>query len=186
MANNISALAPEQGMKTSIPPPLLHTRSGNEYERPGTPKQNAFLSPIQTPQGSPSKGQLPPGARDLPNVFESSLRLEPGTPTRSGRLQLTPGSPNKARYPEDDESTLVAPGSPLKRGGQENTPPINRLGKETAYSSNPAYAAVSRQEQYEKPTKSGVGRAEILSADDFEKLNSAKARRLANVTQLCM
>lgn len=186
MANKVSTLASEQELKVSMPPTILHTRSGNEYERPGTPKQSAFLSPVSTPQGSPSKGQLPPGARDLPNVFEASLRLDPGTPTKSGRLQLTPGSPNKARLPEDDENTLIAPGSPLKRGGQENVPPINRLGKETAYSSNQAHAALSRQEQYERPTKSSVGRAEALSAEDFEKLNSAKSRRLANVIQLCM
>ncbi|KAK3062706.1 hypothetical protein LTS18_003528, partial [Coniosporium uncinatum] len=49
-------------------PPLLHTRNTNEmYERPSTPKQGQLVSPQQTPQGSPSKHQQPPGAYDLPN-----------------------------------------------------------------------------------------------------------------------
>ena len=173
-------------LKLPMPPPLLHTRSGNDYDTPGTPKQNAFISPVLTPQGSPSKSQLPPGAKDLPNVFENSLRLDPGTPTRAGRSQLSPGSPNKARHPDDNENTFITPGSPLKKNGQENTPPANRLGKEMTYTSTQAHAAVSRQEQYERTAKSGIGRAEVLSPEDFEKLNSAKVKRLANVTQLCM
>ncbi|KAK3079862.1 hypothetical protein LTS18_003722, partial [Coniosporium uncinatum] len=49
-------------------PPPLHTRNTNEmYERPSTPTQGQLVSPQQTPQGSPSKHQQPPGAYDLPN-----------------------------------------------------------------------------------------------------------------------
>ena len=71
-------------MNLPMPPPLLHTRSGNEpYERPSTPNANGFTSPVQTPQGSPSKKQFPPGANDLPNVFDNAMKLAPLSPTKS-------------------------------------------------------------------------------------------------------
>ena len=78
-------------LKMPLPPPLLHTRSGNElYDRPNTPKQNGFTSPLQTPQGSPSKKHLPPGANDLPNVFDNAMKLGVMSPTKKQA-----GSPSK-------------------------------------------------------------------------------------------
>jgi cell cycle protein kinase DBF2 len=173
-----------QELKLPMPPPLLHTKSGNELDRPSTPRLNAFTTPVQTPQGSPSKTQLPPGAKELSNIFDNAMRLDPGTPTKAGRSQLGNGSPNKLKHSEE-EDTMLAPGSPGKRKGQENTSPTGRLGKETAYANPPAYAAVSRQEQYEGSTKMRQNPAQALSPEDHEKLNSPKIRRLANVTQIC-
>ena len=174
-------------LKLPMPPPQLHTRSGNELERPSTPKTGGFTSPSQTPQGSPSKNQFPPGARDLPNVFEHALRLDPDTPTKSGRLQLGVGSPNKpSRLPEDEHAeSSSAPGSALKKTGQENTPPTPRPGKESPYTSTPTHAALSRQAQYDSSIRARSNPAEALSSEDLEKLNLPKVRRLANVTQIC-
>ena len=175
-------------LKLPMPPPLLHTRSGNEYERPSTPTSNSFITPQQTPQGSPSKHYLPPGAKELPNVFENAMRLEPGTPTRQGKAQLGVGSPNKAgRLPPEEgtpESSGTAPNSPLKRG-QENTPPNGRPGKDNVSVGTPAHAAVSRQEQYEATAKR-LNPLKVLTPEELEKASLPKVKRLANVTQICM
>ena len=174
--------------KLPMPPPLLHTRSGNEYERPSTPTGNSFITPQQTPQGSPSKHQLPPGARELPNVFDNAMRLDPGTPTKQGKLQLGIGSPNKTgRLPQEEdngEATGTAPNSALKRTGQENTPPNGRLAKEATSSGTPAHAALSRQEQYES-TARRISPTRGFTAEELEKINLPKVKRLANVTQIC-
>ena len=171
-----------------MPPPLLHTRSGNELERPGTPSSPGFTSPAQTPQGSPSKHQLPPGARELPSVFENALKLDPGTPTKQGKLQFGVGSPNKlGRQPptQEGEGTGTAPNSPLKKAGQENTPPTSRPAKEIASPSTPAYAAISRQEQYESTNRGRQSPLKALTTEELEKISLPKVKRLANVTQIC-
>ncbi|OAA63587.1 serine/threonine-protein kinase [Niveomyces insectorum RCEF 264] len=38
--------------------------------RPATPTKNNFLTPVSTPQGSPSKKTLPPGAYDVPTAYD--------------------------------------------------------------------------------------------------------------------
>ena len=168
--------------KLPMPPPLLHTRSGNDLNRPSTPTgtNNGFLSPQATPQGSPSKNQAPPGAKDLPNIFDNAMKLEPMSPTKAGRNGLGPYSPNKGgRNPFDEDPTLVG------SVGQENTPPTGRYGKETNT------AAVSRQEQYrgrgavDLGTRSRTSPDRGLSAEDLEKLRLPKVKRLANVAQIC-
>lgn len=178
-----------------MPPPLLHTRSGNElYDAPTTPTSAGFTSPYNTPQGSPSKKQLPPGANDLPNVFDNAMKLTPTSPTKIGRQQLSPHSPNKgARQTVDetlDESIvhqehIPGPGSPVRKSNQENTPPGIRLGKP----GTPNQAAVSRQELYQsREETAGKGRYNPqrgLTPEELEKLQLPKVKRLANVTQLC-
>jgi len=65
-----------------VPPPPLHTRSSqNEAfsQRPGSPTRNSFITPISTPQGSPSKDRNPPGANDLQVAFENTMKLTPTT-----------------------------------------------------------------------------------------------------------
>ena len=182
-----------------IPPPLLHTRSGSAlYDRPSTPTNYGFTTPYTTPQGSPSKNKLPPGAKDLPNVFENAMKLAPSSPTKAARQQLTPGSPNKAGRQGIEESLdekisrqeyLVAPGSPLRKSNKENTPPGGRIGKEIHNISN--QAAVSRQEQYQtKDLSDASARGRYsptrgLTAEELEKLQLPKVKRLANVTQIC-
>ena len=80
----------------------------------------------------------------------------------------------------------VPPGSPTKKQGKENTPPGIRLSKPTT----PNLAAVSRQEPYQaRDTDSGpksrYNTQRGMTAEEVEKLQLPKVKRLANVTQLC-
>ena len=175
------AEAVHQQMKLAMPPPALLPRQGNEIERPSTPSRDAFTSPTATPTGSPSKTKLPPGARDLPNILEKSLRLEPLSPTKPGRLQ---------EHFDGDAAQLehiaLPPGSPLKKTDKENTPPSNRAARDSPSVKN--QAAISRYEPYHPTDPSARGRSSVLRgllAEDLEKLQLPKVKRLANVTQIC-
>lgn len=182
-----------------MPPPLLHTRSGNEiHDGPYTPTQMGFTSPYSTPQGSPSKNKLPPGATELPNVFENTMRLTPGSPSKNGRQQLGAHSPNKNSRQSFDEcyddgglrqEYSAGTGSPTRKSNKENTPSGIRQAKEATYTSN--QAAISRQEPYQtkessEPTARGRYNPQRgLTPEELEKLQLPKVKRLANVTQLC-
>lgn len=162
----------EPKMTMPIPPPLLHTRSGNEgHERPSTPTGNAFVSPVQTPQGSPSKKQLPPGATDLPNIFDNALKLGQYSPTKQS------GSPLK-----DDgyaDARKSRPESPTRVSNKENAP-----SSPTRFQN---HAAASRQEQYQRTdTRRMPQTTRGLTSEELQKLSQPKVKRLANVTQLCM
>ncbi|KAI4111862.1 MAG: hypothetical protein LQ339_000321 [Xanthoria mediterranea] len=177
-----------------LPPPLLHTRSGNnqyENERPQTPTSAGFTSPYATPQGSPSKKLLPPGANDLPNVFDNAMKLAPSSPTKAARQQLTPHSPNKANRQPLDEHTndnLPTPASPSRQSNKENALSGIRQTKETVF--NPNQAAISRQEPYmsrensEQSTKTRYNLQRGLTPEELEKCQSPKVKRLVNVAQL--
>jgi cell cycle protein kinase DBF2 len=155
-----------------------------------------FTSPFSTPQGSPSKNEIPPGANDLPNVFENAMKLGPSTPTKGGRAWLRSHSPNKnGKQAADDgfdESTIQQgynPGSPTKKSNKENTTPGLRLPKESSYTLT--QAAKSRQEPYQykqttdPPVRGRYNFQRDLTAEELEKLQLPKVKRLANVTQLC-
>ena len=199
MATSISSPSvPNKGKPNftmPMPPPLLHTRSVHEiYGAPHTPTSAGFTSPFSTPQGSPSKNKLPPGANELPDVFENALRLDPGSPTKIGRQQLSPYSPNKSGRQVFDESleqspnrseNSLGPGSPTRKQGKENTPPGIRPSKPS-----PNQAAVSRQEPYQvrdtdSGTKARYNPQRGLTPEELEKLQLPKVKRLTNVTQLC-
>jgi cell cycle protein kinase DBF2 len=118
-----------QNMSMPMPPPLLHTRSGNElYDRPQTPTGIAFTSPTQTPQGSPSKKQLPPGANDLPNVFDNAMKLAPTSPTKNGPspgkqgLSLGDENVNKDPFADQNSHYFGRSESPTRQSNKENTP----------------------------------------------------------------
>lgn len=178
-------------MVMPMPPPLLHTRSGNElYDRPQTPTtpggNHGFTSPVQTPQGSPSKKQLPPGANDLPNVFENAMKLAPASPTKTQPLSptkqgLSLGTDNVNRDPFTDHSNhhYGRSESPTRQSNKENAPAI-RYGKDIHQNQ----AALSRQEQYQ-PTESRKTITRGLTTEEMQKLQLPKVKRLANVTQLC-
>ncbi len=188
-----------------VPPPLLHTRSGNEtYDGPRTPIQQGFTSPTQTPQGSPSKNRMPPGANDLPNVFDNAMKLTPTTfssPVKGGRQAQTSTSPSKsAKSIAEDEANGAEdgmarrdygamPGSPTRKSNKENTPPGFKAAKESNFTQN--QAAASRQELYqpreqlEPPPRRGYTPQRGLTAEEIEKLQKPQVKRLANVTQLC-
>ena len=125
------------------------------------------------------------------------MRLDPSSPSKFGRKELSVGSPNKSgrQNVEDGESgPAPAPGSPLKKSNKENTPPSGRSGKEPLLTPTTptTHAAFSRQELYQSRDTSEVnsrnryGPTRGLSAEDLEKLNLPKVKRLANVTQICM
>jgi cell cycle protein kinase DBF2 len=208
MASFITNLFPSpQGGKHDnilpVSPPPLHTRSSqNEAygERPATPNRNNFITPVSTPQGSPSKNRNPPGANDLPLAFENGMKLTPttfGSPTKSGRATpLAPGKSNTLAVDESyfgnssgyiDDSIIyksaVSPGSPLRKQGKENTPPTSRQGQEPLQTQ----AALSRQELYqpkEQQTKKYYTQRG-LTPEELEILHKPNVKRLANVTQLC-
>lgn len=177
-------MADRNAFNSNIPlPPPLHTRRANDmFDRPTTPGANAFFSPQATPTGSPSKAHAPPGAYDLPNVFDNALKLQPtgASPTKIGRP--SPHSPTKSGFQDYPE----APGTPTRRANKENTPP-SRSGMQQK-DSYLTHAAASRQEPYRPSTRGGsVGKnvQRGLSPEDIEKLQKPSVKRLANVTQLC-
>ena len=178
---------------------------GEVPPRPGTPtKINSFINPTSTPQGSPSKKTVPPGSHDLPAAFDNAMNLNSTgleAPIKLGRPQsvVTPLSPGKSNSQPLDESNANVDdsvihkskpsGSPLKKQGQENTPPTARLGgPDLPYQQS--HAALSRQQLYEprdRPTtpakKFNTSRG--LTAEEREILEQPNVRRLVNVTQLC-
>lgn len=209
MASFITNLFPQsQGGKHDgilpVPPPPLHTRSSqNEAfgERPSTPNRNNFITPVSTPQGSPSKNKNPPGANDLPVAFDNAMKLTPttfGSPTKSGRgTPLSPGKSNTLAVDESyfgnssaniDDSIIhksaVSPGSPLRKQGKENTPPSSRQGQDPLAQNQ---AALSRQELYQprEQTTKKYNTQRGLTPEELEILQKPNVKRLANVTQLC-
>jgi cell cycle protein kinase DBF2 len=179
-------------MEMPAPPPLLHTRSGNEiHDRPQTPNQNGFTSPVQTPTGSPSKKQLPPGANDLPNVFENAMKLAPMSPSKG-----PPQSPSKQGLSLADDTMTrdpflesvnhnAMPGSPTRKPNKENAVPGGYLlAKTPGIQQN--QAAISRQEAYQQTeSKKNPAHTRGLTAEELQKLQLPRVKRLANVTQLC-
>ena len=192
MASRIPVSPGRNGLdlRLPMPPPLLHTRSANDiYDGPRTPTLDGFTTPLATPQGSPSKSKLPPGAKELPNVFDNAMKLTPTTPSKVGRPQLISHSPNKGSKQDvnevvDDRGWGITLGSPTRQSNKENTTPGIPV-KEPSYTTS--QAALSRQEPYQtdvtKHNKSSPSQA--LTADELEKLHLPKVKRLANVAQLC-
>lgn len=170
--------------------------------RPGTPsKTNSFINP-PTPHGSPSKKTLPPGANDLSSTFDNAMNLNDGPGVKLTRPQsvITPLSPGKSNVqPFDDSSTIAdesvlhkGPGSgaPLKKQGQENTPPATRLGA-TDSPLQHSHAAVTRQQLYEQSHRPLTPHKKFntsrgLTAEERDILQKPNIKRLVNVAQLCM
>ena len=182
-----------------IPPPLTHTRSTNNMDSVlASPSREdpAFISPVQTPQGSPSKNRMPPGAFDLPDVFSNAMKLLPtqGQPNNSALQAKQQGSASPTRQTDYDPFTshdakAGAPGSPTRKNGKENTPPAYRQPA-PPQSSYLAEAAQNRQNVYRpredhSPTRQKQSVITGLpTPEEQEKLQRPSVKRLANVTQL--
>ena len=173
-----------------MPPPLLHTRSSHDiYETPQTPPTTAFISPSQTPVGSPSKRSQPPGANYLSNVFDNALQLDPMSPKSQGLFSnkqgLSIADDNVHRDPFADPSQQRPRGeSPTRQSNKENAlGSPTKLGRDAAVQQN--HAALSRQEQYQGAETRRPAAPRGLSTEDLQKLQLPKIKRLANVTQLC-
>ncbi|RYP32790.1 hypothetical protein DL767_005038 [Monosporascus sp. MG133] len=201
MASFISSMFPASQSSDAKPLPS---------ERPSTPMTNNFINPPLTPQGSPSKKTVPPGAHDLPTAFDSALKLNTSaldSPVKLGRPQAqtstSPLSPAKGnlRPADDSNSTEGSPGvdqsiihksasssgSPLKRQGQENTPPSRIPVPDFQHN----HAAISRHELYQlrdsrphTPTTKKFNTHRGLTPAEREILQKPNVRRLVNVTQL--
>jgi cell cycle protein kinase DBF2 len=181
--------------------------------RPATPNRNSFVEPASTPQGSPSKKTAPPGANDLPvlydsamklpreNILESPIMLRPETshsplsPVK-GNSQLADDDVFLTGSPCSDQSVVHKTsrpqslvGSPLKRSEQENTPP-SRLpipGSSSPFTRN--QAALQRHEPYQLRERPLTGTKKFntsrgLTPEELEILKKPNVRRLVNVTQL--
>jgi len=175
-----------------MPPPLMHTRSGNElYERPQTPTSNGFTSPMQTPQGSPSKKQFPPGANDLPSVFDHAMKLAPVTSSQGqqkspNKQELSVSDDNTSKYAFADGITLHSQRgqSPTRMSNKGNAPATGpRFAKDIGIQQN--HAALSRHEQYQPAETKKTPQTRGLTTEELQKLQGPRIKRLANVTQLC-
>ena len=139
----------------------------SEDDCPGTPGRNTFIEPLSTPQGSPSKRTIPPGAHELPHAFDNALKLNPPS-TLESPIKLkpqggsTPLLPSKSNIQPTDDPFLSAtpsvdnsiihktgqsPDAPIKKQGQENTPPA-RSSRIPMLNHN--QAALSRHEMYQQ------------------------------------
>ena len=196
-------------MSNFFPSGKGETKPIDAAARPTTPsKHNSFVEPTTTPQGSPSKKTVPPGAHDLTSNFENAMNLgntsaieAPVKLTRPQSVISTPQSPGKSKTqsqpldesnPNVDDSVIhKAPisGNPLKKQGQENTPPASRLGGNDA-AVQPSHAALTRQQLYEPrerpltPAKK-FNTSRGLTAEEREILQKPNVKRMVNVTQLC-
>lgn len=205
-----------QSFALPVPPPLLHTRSSNDvyaHSREGLSTMDttagagrhgsadAFISPVHTPHGSPSKNKMPPGAFDLPNVFSNAMKLLPtqGQPNHAAlqtkQQQQHPASPASFKADLDpfgahtSPSKAAAPGSPTRKNGKENTPPAHRQHQQPPQMQTFVnQAAASRQEPYRQREDHSPTRHKTISGgltpEDIEKLQKPNVKRLANVTQL--
>lgn len=181
--------------------PGSRDKTGGEGSRPETPtKTTSFLNPVTTPQGSPSKKTIPPGANELSSAFDNAMTLNE-TPLRLTRPQsvISPLSPGKSNAQPVDESNIsvddsvihktTSTGSPLRKQGQENTPPLSRFaGTVSALQHN--HAALSRQQLYEPNARHTIAAKKFntsrgLTAEEREILQKPHVRRMVNVTQLC-
>lgn len=174
-------------------------------DRPGTPPKgvNNFTTPVSTPQGSPSKKTIPPGANELPAAFENAMKLDLSTPLKLGRPQsiITPLSPGKTNVLNAEEASVLedsilhknataAGGSALKRQGQENTPPTARPTIEPPPQFQMNHAALSRHEFYQHKDRPSTPVKRFntqrgLTEEEREILKKPNVKRLVNVTQLC-
>lgn len=200
--------------------------AGDAAPRPVTPTMNninSFINPLNTPLGSPSKKTIPPGAHDLPTVFDTAMNLNSAgieAPIRLTRPQgvvapLSPGKVNSiqpppqphvqplAQQPREELSAAVeeaavqsahkgraSPGTPRRRQGQENAPPVPRFAAhDQERQPHHSHAALSRQQPYETKDRPIIAKrfntARGLTAEEREILQRPNVRRMVNVTQLC-
>lgn len=139
---------------------------------------------------------MPPGAYDLPNVFENAMKLMPTSSSNGSPSKKTiPPGRHDIRIAEDSYSDLplesagATPGSPTRKSNKENTPPTGGrpgLKKESSYITQ---AAASRQEIYKtrdaEVPRPGYQSQRGLTAQELDLLQKQSVKRLAGVTQLC-
>ncbi|EAQ89863.1 hypothetical protein CHGG_06482 [Chaetomium globosum CBS 148.51] len=167
--------------------------------RPSTPTRNSFVTPVSTPQGSPSKKTVPPGANELPVALQG-MKINPpsafDTPVKLSRPQsvVAPLSPGKSNLQAAEENSptvddsiirkgIPRTGSPLRNQGQENTHPTLPRDPFTEPTYQPSHAAVSRQELYQPrdrppPTVRRFNTTRGLTAEERELLQKPGRKTL--------
>ena len=199
--NSLTASSGKDSLNISVPHPLVLRHDNAMYYEQPYPPTPGFTSPPRTPQGSPSKHKPPPGAHDLPGVFQNALRIAPPEFELSNAVvEHSPTSPLKreahhtnrtseAHGPELSTGEMfAASGSPLKPSNKENTFPFARpaLLKDSSFIT---HAAASRREPYKPREQSELHQKSTLNRgftkEELEKLQKPSVKRLANVTQLC-
>ncbi|KAK8071033.1 serine/threonine-protein kinase DBF20 [Apiospora hydei] len=173
-------------------------------DRPDTPVQTtSWITPVSTPQGSPSKKTVPPGQNDLPSAFDNAMKIGANNGLDSPpQVATTDWTHYFSNGSVVDESIIHkqtnSPGSPLKRQEQENTPPSRIPRAAPAASEALTYthnqAAISRHEIYGAREKEGRSNTPAsnkkfntsrgLTPEELEILKKPNVRRMVNVTQL--
>lgn len=194
------------GNETSYPytpPPLVLKSDNTMYNNQSSPQTSEFVSPPHTPHGSPSKHKPPPGAHDLPGIFQNALRIAPPEVelvSATNWQQSSPTSPTKRdahrpndKYEEhaiglDESENSNSSVNPIRTSNKENTSPGARpmLMKDSSFVT---HAAASRREPYKlreqiEPSQR-LTNQKGFTKEELEKLQKPSVRRLANVTQLC-
>lgn len=103
------------------------------------------------------------------------------SPTKQG---LSVGNDNIGKDPFADSNSQYfgRSESPTRQSNKENTPAGDvRFGKEAMHS----HAALSRREQYQPSEKTKQVTTRGLTAEEMQKLQTPRVKRLAHVTQLC-
>ena len=187
----------------STPPPLALKSDNTMFNHQSSSRTSEFISPSHTPHGSPSKHKPPPGAHDLPGIFQNALRIappevepvsapnwqqiSPTSPTKRDTHRLNDGYEDYAIGPDESEIGTSS-ANPTRTSNKENASPGARpiLTKDSSFVT---HAAASRREPYK--TREQIESSQKLTnqrgftKEELEKLQKPSVRRLANVTQLC-
>lgn len=192
----VSPTKDKSGLSLQMPPPLLHARSAMElrHSQPQTPialqTGNDFTSPYATPQGSPSKSKMPPGALDLPGAFENAMSLDPNfsakTNMSSSPTKVKPVSPTRAaigrpaaavvgaiaghHHHQHNEERMGRPdyslaGAASTIGAGPSTSPSRRMNKENIQSPT-STATGFRAGKVSTPNQAALSRQEQYAARD--------------------
>src|SRR3954451_8623895 len=101
--------------------------------RPSTPTRNNFITPASTPQGSPSKRTVPPGANELPVALQG-MKINPpsafDTPVKLSRPQsVAPLSPGKSNLQNLEEGSPTVDDSIIRKGAPRTGSPLRNQGQ---------------------------------------------------------
>lgn len=107
------------------------------------------------------------------------MKLQPLSPTKS--QPKSPSKPNREDANQDPFADKPGrPESPTRQSNKENAP-----GSPTRLGYNQNSAALARSELYQRTETRRGPQTRGLTAEELEKLQLPKVKRLANVTQLC-
>ncbi|UKZ47740.1 hypothetical protein TrVGV298_001966 [Trichoderma virens] len=211
MASFMSSFFPGSSSISSSSSKDKPPRAGDAAPRPVTPTMNninSFINPLNTPLGSPSKKTIPPGAHDLPTVFDTAMNLNSAsieTPIKLARPQSQPIEELSAAVQEAVQNATkgraspgraspgrASPGTPRRRQAHDkdkDNAPVPRLAAhDQDRQPHHSHAALSRQQLYETKERPIIAKrfntVRGLTDEEREILQRPNVRRMVNVTQL--